>query len=135
MSRLSKLKQTTFAVPPEFLIALSELSVRTRIPQAAFVREALAALMKKYASMLTVPTLTALEGFAETASINAHNALAWKEERRVPEILPVPFGRCDPPGTKVCRTCNGSGGDGGQSPEGHWEFKCQTCEGHGTVPL
>lgn len=89
MSRLSKLKQTTFAVPPEFLIALSELSVRTRIPQAAFVREALAALMKKYASLLTEPTLKSLEGFADPASINAHNALAWKEERSVPEILPV----------------------------------------------
>ena len=91
MSRLSNYKQTTFALPKAFIVALESLSAKTRVPQAAFIREGVALMLKKYAAVLGDINITnEIERYAAPATINAHNALAWKEERSVPEILQAP---------------------------------------------
>lgn len=84
MSRVAKQKQTTFALPVELLEATQELSRRTRIPQAAFIREGIALVVRKYAAMLGDKLPASVESYVEPAHLNAHNALAWKEPWRMP---------------------------------------------------
>lgn len=84
MSRTKKLQQTAFALPPELLTALVVLSKRTRIPQAAYIREGLAIVLKKYVHMLGESVPADLDAYAEPAHINAHNALAWAGEQKMP---------------------------------------------------
>lgn len=107
MSRVRKYKQTTFALPPELLAAALELTKRTRIPTAAFVREGLAIVVKKYASLLGDQMPPNIDEFLGPANANAYNALAWKEPHRAPTIAaPLDVDRPD------CAAC----GDTGRSP-------------------